>query len=177
VPEVWQELRGTSPAQLLVQLSIRRVRGMRRSRYHLQGRSRATDSRHRFVDQRWRDRTVAQQQHAVLHAHARGCRRELWNRPRRAVQEADCQTAEGHLAWRRWQPEGEVQEPLRAHARVQHRLRGRCALVEPSPRGCRERLGARTVRGLHARGSVRGMWRCAIEGLIAGCHGERQEHL
>ena len=85
------------------------------SGHDVRGRPRAAHPRQRPEHQRRCDRAVAQRRHAVLHAHARGGRRRLRDRPRRAVPDAHGQAAEGHPARRRGQPEGEVQEPLRAH--------------------------------------------------------------
>ena len=78
----------------------------------------------------------------------------LRHRSGQAVQVAHGQAAEGHPPRRRRQPEGEVQEPLRPHPRVLHRVRGRHPVAQPPPRGRRERLVPRAVRGLHARGAV-----------------------
>ena len=52
------------------------------------------------------------------------------------------------------QADGQVQEPLRPQPPVLHRVRGRDPVDQAPPRGRRERLVARAVRGLHAPGAV-----------------------
>ena len=120
---------------------------------------------------------VAQLAHAVLHPHARGGRRGVQDRPRRAVPHAQRQAAEGHPARRRGQPAGEVQEPLRPHAPVQHGVRGRHPVDQAAARGRRERLEPRAVRGLHAAGAVPRVRWCAAQADHARGTGQRQAHL
>ena len=57
-----------APAQLLVQLAVRRVRDVRRARHDVRGRSRARRAEPRPLAERGRDRAVGERAHAVLHA-------------------------------------------------------------------------------------------------------------
>ena len=100
-PTCGTQLRRAGAAQLLVQLAVRRVRDVRRPRHDVRGRPGAGRPRPRPVDHRRRDRAVAQRAHAVLHAHARGGRRDVRHRPRHAVAQAHRQAAEGRPARRR----------------------------------------------------------------------------
>ena len=95
-PVCGTSLRRAGAAQLLVQLAVRRVRDVRRAGHAVRGRPGAARPRPRRVVQRRGDRPVAHGQHAVLHPHARGGRRRLRHRPRRAVRHAHRQAAEGH---------------------------------------------------------------------------------
>ena len=153
VPGVPHVVRGAGAPQLLVQLAVRRVRDVRRARHHVRGRPRARGARPRAVDRRRRDRPVAQRTHPVLPAHARVGRRVERHRPRRAVGEAHGQAAAGGAARHEGQAHRQVQEPLRAQPPVRNRVRGRDPVDQAPPRGRRERLHARAVRGLHARGA------------------------
>jgi excinuclease ABC subunit A len=53
---------------------------------------------------------------------------------------------------------------------VHHRVRGRDPVDQAPPRGRRERLVARAVRGLHARGAVLGVRRCPAQAGHARRH-------
>ena len=176
VPGVRHELRRAGAAQLLVQLAVRRVRDVRRAGHHVRGRSRARRPRSRPVAQRRRDLAVAQRPHPVLHAHARVGRRQPRHRPRRAVGLAHRQAAEGRPVRHQRQADGEVQEPLRPQPVVLHRVRGCDPLDQAPPRGIRQRLGPRAVRGLHAPGAVQRVRRGAAQAGVAGGHRQRQEH-
>ena len=154
VPDVRSQLRRARAAQLLVQLAVRRVPDVRRPRHHVRDRPRARHPRPRPVDQRRRDRAVAGRPHPVLLADARRGRPGQRHRPRRAVVEAHGEAAEGPAARRLGQGHRQVPEPLRTHPAVLHRVRGRDPVDQAAPRGLRERVVARAVRGLHARGAV-----------------------
>ena len=91
----------------------------------------------------------------------------------RAVGHAHGQAAEGHPPRHRRQPDGQVQEPLRPPAPVHDHLRGRHPVDQAPPRGRRERLVARAVRGLHARGAVPGVRRRPAQAGDAGRHDQR----
>ena len=52
------------------------------------------------------------------------------------------------------QDDRQVQEPLRALTHVLDRVRGRDPVDQAAPRGQRQRVGTRAVRGLHALGAV-----------------------
>ena len=114
LPGVRHVVRRAGAAQLLVQLAVRRVRGVRRARH---ARSRSTPSWSSptpTVDQRRRDRPVA---HGATRSTSHGCSKR-WpttydidlDAP---YGEAHRQAAEGHAPRRRGQPQGQVQEPLR----------------------------------------------------------------
>ena len=68
-------LRRARAAQLLVQLAVRRVRAVRRSRHPLRGRPRARHRRRRPLDRRRRDRAVDRVPRRVLRPGARRGRR------------------------------------------------------------------------------------------------------
>jgi hypothetical protein len=59
---------------------------------------------------------------------------------------------------------------------VRDRVRGRDPLDQAPPRGCRERVVTRAVRGLHARGAVPRLRRCPAQAVHVGGHGRREEH-
>ena len=152
LPDVRHELRRAGAAQLLVQLAVRRVRDVRRARHDVRGRPRAGHPRPRPVDQR---RARSPRGAAPTRSTSRGCSRP-WPRMHGIDLDApwanaDRQAAEGHPARRRGQPHGQVQEPLRPQRAVHHGVRGRDPVDQAPPRGRRERLGPRAVRGLHAR--------------------------
>ena len=146
LPGVRQSLRGAGAPQLLVQLAVRRVPDVRRPRHAVRGRPRAASSPTRTCRSApgriapWR---TARTQYftRMLEAVADAIR----HRPRRAVAQAHRQAAEGHPARRRRPGQGEVQEPLRAHAAVRHHVRGRHPVAAAPPRGRRERLEPRAV--------------------------------
>ena len=154
-PHVRHELRRARPAQLLVQLAVRRVRGVRRPRHHLRGRPRARRPRRRPErSTRARSRRGAVRTRSTSRACSRRSPRTTsidLDAPWRTLT-AKQQKIVLHGVDR--QPAGEVQEPLRPHAPVQHGLRGRDPVDQAPPRGCRERLEPRAVRGLHAPRAV-----------------------
>ncbi len=94
----------------------------------------------------------------------------------RPVGLADGQAAEGHPPGHRRQPHRQVQEPLRPPAPVHDDVRGRHPVDQAPPRGRRERLVARAVRGLHARGAVQGVRRRPPQAGDAGRHDQRPQH-
>ena len=71
-PNCGTELRGAGAPQLLVQLALRRVRALRRSRHPLRGRSRAGRAGPRPLARGRRDRPVGRRAPAVLRPPARG---------------------------------------------------------------------------------------------------------
>ena len=79
------ELRRARAPQLLVQLAVRRVRALRRSRHAVRGGPGARDRRRRPLDRRRRDRAVERVPRRVLRPGARGGRRgvRLLHRARR----------------------------------------------------------------------------------------------
>ena len=172
-----RSLRGAGAAQLLVQLAVRRLPDVRRPRHHVRDRPRARHPRRRALAQRRRHRPVAQRPHPVLHPHARLRRRRRQDRHGRAVGLADGQAAEGDPRGHQGQHHGQVQEPLRPPAPVHDDVRGHHPVDQAAPRGRRERLGARAVRGLHARGPVQGVRGRPPEAGDAGRHDQRPQHL
>ena len=178
LPEVRHQLRRAGAAQLLVQLAVRRVRDVRRAGH---ARSRSTPS--------WSSPTPTCRSTTGAIAPWRSAHTQYFtrmleavaevvrHRPRRAVANAHRQAAEGHPARRRGQPQGQVQEPLRPHARsTRTAYEGVIPWINRRARRRRERLVARAVRGLHARGAVHGVRRRAPEAGLAGGHGQRPQH-
>ena len=90
----------------------------------------------------------------VLPAPAAGGRRRRGLRPRHPVGEAAGPGPEGRAARRRRPGARQLPQPLRPQPVLLRRLRGRRALDRAALRRDRQRLLAREVRGLHARGAV-----------------------
>ncbi len=173
VPHV---VRGAGAPQLLLQLPVRSVRDVRRPGHDVRGRPRAADPRSRAVDRRRCHRALAKRPHPVLPAHARIGRRVVRHRPVVTVGEAHRQAAADRAARHVRQADGQVQEPLRAQPSVLHRVRGCHPVDQAPPRGSRERLVARAVRGVHARGAVPRLRRGAPQAVHVGDHRRRQAH-
>ena len=76
-PERRQVVRGARAPQLLVQLALRRVRALRRSRHGVRGRPRARRAQPRPHHRRGRDRAVVERAQPVLPPAARGGGRRL----------------------------------------------------------------------------------------------------
>ena len=118
LPGVRHELRRAGAAQLLVQLAVRRVRGVRRPRHDVRGRPRAGHPRPRSVD-----RTTARSPRGAAPTRSTSQRMlesvaEVYDIDLDAPWEhAHRQAAEGRAARRQGQPEGQVQEPLRPQPR------------------------------------------------------------
>ena len=86
---------------------------------------------------------------------------------------ADGEAAEGHPRRHQGQHHRQVQEPLRPPAPVHDDVRGHDPVDQAASRGRRERLGARAVRGLHARGAVQGVRRRPPQAGDARRHDQR----
>ena len=153
------------------------MRRVRRARHDVRGRSRTDHPRPRDVVARRCDRAVAISQHAVLHPNARVGRRSAGHRHGRAVGGPHGQAAEGHPPWCEGEDDRQVQEPLWTVSVVLDRIRRRDPVDQAAPRGQRQRLGPRPVRGVHAARGVLDMRRCSPETVDAGCHDRGQEHL
>ena len=110
-------------------------------------------------------------------ADARLRRRRCRHRHERAVGLAERQAAEGHPPGHGRQRHRQVQEPLRPPAAVHDDVRGRDPVDQAPPRGRRERLGARAVRGLHAPRAVQGLRRRPPQARDARRDDQRAQHL
>ena len=176
-PTCGTQLRGAGAAQLLVQLALRRVRDVRRPRHDVRDRPRAGHPRPRPVDQRRRDRAVA---HAPTPSTSRGCSRPS---PRPT---ASTSTRRGRTLTAKQQKvilhgvEGNLTVKYKNRygraAPVLDDVRGRHPVDQAPPRGRRERLDARAVRGLHAPGAVPGVRRRPAQAGDAGGHRQRPQH-
>ena len=171
-------VRRARPAQLLVQLAVRRVRALRRSRHTLRGRPRAHGPERRPQPPRRRDRAVVRVPQPLLRARARVGRRGVQVLDRHAVEEAEEEGQAGRAVRHRHDVgEGVVPQPLRPSALVHHAVRGRRPVAGATPHRVGERPRPRADRGLHARGAVPGVqWRAPAPGVARGHH-RWPEHL
>ena len=142
-------------ALVLVQLAVRRLPGLHRPRHPQGGRPRARRPRPGGQPGRRRDRAVGHRaDQRVLPAAAAGRRRRDRVRPRHAVGAAAGAGAEGRAARARRAGARQLPQPLRPRPLLLRQLRGRGAVDRAALRRDRQRLLAREVRGLHARGPV-----------------------
>ena len=130
---------------------------------HVRGRPRAAHPRPRHVA-----RTMARSPRGAppTRSTSPGCSRPS---PRPTSIDLDApwrphrQAAEGHLARRRRQLKVKYKNRYGRTRQYYHRVRGRHPVDQAPPRGRRERLEPRAVRGLHAPGAVLGVRRCALK--------------
>ena len=86
-------------------------------------------------------------------------------------------TGPGRAALRsRLQGARQVQEPVRPGAVIHDRVRGRGLDGQATPRGDRQRLRTRQIRGLHARGPVPDLPGGAAEARVSVGAGRRAQH-
>ena len=146
-------LRGAGAPQLLVQLALRRLPGLRRPGHDLRGRPRARRAQPGPLDRRGCHLAVEHGPHAVLQPDARGRGRRQRHRPGQAVGEADQGPAAGAAVRHQGPGHRQVQEPLRPQPPVLDQLRGRDPVPQAPARGLGERLEPGADRDLHAGGA------------------------
>ena len=172
VPDVRHQLRGAGPAQLLVQLALRRVRDVRRPGH---ARSRSTPSCV-IPDARPRRSTRAPSPRGAARTRStsRACSRRSptayeidLDAPYRTLtakqQKVILHGVEGNLKVKYKNRYGRTREYI-------DRVRGRDPVDQAPPRGRRERLEPRAVRGLHAPRAVPRLRRRPAQAGHAGRH-------
>ncbi len=164
-----QELRGTGAPQLLVQLALRRLHGVRRAGHGLRGRSRTRRPQSRSHHRRRGDQPLGRWSQPLLRS-AGGVGGQGQQDPhRQAVAIAEGPTPVV-AAQRRRQRAGHRSLPksLRAGTHLQRQLRGHPALSEATAHRGRVRIAARADRGLHAARRLSRLWGRPAEPPVAG---------
>ena len=142
-------------AVVLVQLALRRVPGLHRPRHPQGGRPGTRRPRPRAQPGRGRGHAVVDRpDQRVLPAAAAGRRRHPRLRHRRPVGVAAGARAEGGAARAVRAGARQLPQPLRPRPLLLRGLRGRGAVDRAALHRDRQRLLAREVRGLHARGAL-----------------------
>jgi hypothetical protein len=139
--------------------------GRPRARHHRRG-GQLRAGRHRAVELR--------AQHRVLRPARAGARRRHGLHAQDAVEEAHRRPEEGRAARPPDRGARPLPQPLRPRAQLLHRLRGRHPVPRATAPGGRERHEPRALRGLHARGAVRGLPGRPAQARGAGRDARRQ---
>ena len=172
------QLRRARAAQLLLQLALRRLPGLRGAGDQVRGGPRAGRARRQPLAGRGRAGALGRGAQRVLHRAPgrRGRARRV--RLRHAVEVAQGQGQEarplrlGHQA-----DPGHLQEPVRAQAVLRGDLRGHHPLAAAPARRGRVGLVPRADRAVHARGGLPGLPRGAPQARVAGRDRGRSQHL
>ena len=172
------QLRGPLPAELLVQLPLRRLPGLYRSGYPVRGRPRAGGARSHQVVGRRGPRPVVGGPQRVLQPDDRRRGRPGRVLARRPVGEAAQGGPEADpLRGRDQAGPPPVPEPLRPPAVLPHPLRGHRALAAAPPHRGGVGVPARQPRGLPARGALSRVRRGPAPARVVGRHRRRVQHL